>query len=73
MKRLAPNDSDVWVLFDEQLRTMARELAEDGAGASVRVSASIGTRRYGYPPDKQEQATQMWSVQAPAGKSEWAA
>ena len=74
---LETNDSAVQVLGDEQLRTIARELAEDGArgcddsldGARERAGESGVLvkrllRRYGYPPDKQERATQTVLEQA---------
>ena len=85
--RLATNDSAVQVQGFEQLRMIARELAEDGArerddrldgaracaGESACASASGGSRRYGYPPDKQEKATQAVLEQAELWSEEWTA
>ena len=64
---LEANDSAVKVLGDETLRTIARELV-----ATVRANVTIDwtvrsklrvlvkriLRKHGYPPDKQEKATQ---------------
>jgi len=49
------------MLGDETLRTIARELV-----AAVRTNMTIDwtLRKYGYPPDKQEKATQTVLEQA---------
>lgn len=68
---LETNDSAVRVLGDETLRKIARELADAVRGnvaidwtmrenvrAQLRVLVKRILRRHGYPPDKQEKATQ---------------
>lgn len=68
---LEVNDSDVKVLGDENLRIIARELVEtvrrnvtidwavkETARAKLRVMVRRILRKHGYPPDKQEKATQ---------------
>lgn len=68
---LETNDTAVQVLGDETLRAIARELVEavrrnvsidwtlkESVRAKLRVLVKRILRRYGYPPDKQEQATQ---------------
>jgi len=67
---LETNDSAVKVLGDETLRAIARELVEtvknnasidwtvrENVRAKLRVMVRKVLRKYGYPPDKQEQAT----------------
>jgi type I restriction enzyme R subunit len=67
---LATNDSAVTVLGDDQLRVIARELVvavraniaidwtqRESVRAQMRVIIKRILRRYGYPPDLQEQAT----------------
>jgi type I restriction enzyme R subunit len=67
---LEVNDSAVKVLGDETLRTIARELVEnvksnvsidwtvkESVRAKLRVLVKRILRKYGYPPDKQEEAT----------------
>ncbi|MEZ4311433.1 MAG: DUF3387 domain-containing protein, partial [Polyangiaceae bacterium] len=67
---LEVNDSAVKVLGDEALRSIARELVEtvrrnvsidwtvkESARARLRVIVKRTLRKYGYPPDKQESAT----------------
>src|SRR5215470_5410187 len=74
---LETNDSAVQVLGDEQLRTIARELVKtvhanvtidwtvrENVRANLRVHVKRLLRRYGYPPDKQEKATQTVLEQA---------
>src|SRR5437879_9160417 len=74
---LETNDSAVQVLGDETLRTIARELVEtvrrnttidwnlrETARAKLRVLVKRILRRYGYPPDKQERATDTVLEQA---------
>jgi len=83
---LEANDSAVKVLGDETLRTIARELMvtvrnnvtidwtiRENVRAQLRVLVKRILRKYGYPPDKQEKATQMVLEQAEALSSEWAA
>jgi type I restriction enzyme R subunit len=74
---LETNDSAVKVLGDEILRTIARELVEavrrnvtidwtlrENVRAQLRVLVKRILRRHGYPPDKQEKATQTVLEQA---------
>ncbi|MBI2357355.1 MAG: type I restriction endonuclease subunit R, partial [Deltaproteobacteria bacterium] len=68
---LETNDSAVKVLGDETLRTIAREVTaavrnnvtidwtlRENVRAQLRVIVKRILRKYGYPPDKQEKATQ---------------
>ena len=74
---LETNDSAVQVLGDETLRTIAIELVEnvrknvsidwtlkDSVKAQIRLIIKRILRKYGYPPDKQEKATQTVIEQA---------
>ena len=74
---LETNDSAVKVMGDENLRMIARELVKAVRGnvkidwtlrenvrAEMRVIIKRILRRYGYPPDKQEKATQTVLEQA---------
>lgn len=74
---LEVNDSAVKVLGDETLQKIARELVEavrknvsidwavkESARAKLRVIVRRLLRKYGYPPDKQEKATQTVLEQA---------
>lgn len=83
---LETNDSAVKVLGDETLRTIARELVKtvranvtidwtvrENVRAQLRVLVKRILRKYGYPPDKQEKATQTVSEQAEVLSEEWAA
>jgi len=67
---LEVNDSAVKILGDNTLRTIARELVEtvkknvtidwnlrDSARANIRAMVKRILRKHGYPPDKQESAT----------------
>ena len=82
---LEVNDSAVKVLGDETLRAIARELAQtirnnvtidwtlrENVRAQMRVYVKRILRRHGYPPDKQEKATQTVIEQAEALSAEWA-
>ena len=82
---LETNDSAVKVLGDDTLRTIARELVEtvhrnvtidwtmrENVRAQLRVLVKRILRKYGYPPDKQEQATQTVLEQAALLSQEWA-
>lgn len=82
---LETNDSAVKVLGDETLRNIARELVEtvrrnvtidwtirENVRANLRVLVKRILRKYGYPPDKQEKATQTVLEQAALLSSEWA-
>ncbi|MBI2800693.1 MAG: type I restriction endonuclease subunit R [Gammaproteobacteria bacterium] len=82
---LETNDSAVKVLGDEALRTIARELVKtvranvtidwtirDNVRAQLRVLVKRILRKYGYPPDKQEKATQTVLEQAEVLSAEWA-
>lgn len=81
---LETNDSAVKVLGDETLRTIARELVKtvranvtidwtirENVRAQLRVLVKRILRRYGYPPDKQEKATQTVLEQAALLCTEW--
>jgi type I restriction enzyme R subunit len=82
---LEVNDSAVKVLGDETLRTIARELVKavrsnttidwtlrENVRAQMRVIVKRILRKYGYPPDKQERATQTVLEQAEVLAGEWA-
>lgn len=81
---LETNDSAVAVLGDETLRDIARELVQtvknnvtidwtvrDSVQANLRRLVKRILRKYGYPPDKQERATNLVLEQA-ALHAEWA-
>jgi type I restriction enzyme R subunit len=81
---LAANDSAVQVLGDGTLRTLARELVaavhqnvtvdwtvRESARARLRVLVKRLLRRYGYPPDQQERATQLVLAQAEVVGKDW--
>ena len=83
---LETNDSAVKVLGDETLRTIARELVEtvrenvtidwtvrESVRAKLRTLVKRILRRHGYPPDKQEKATQTVLEQAELLCRDWAA
>ena len=83
---LEANDSAVAVLGDVTLKQIAQELVEtvkrnatidwnlrEGARARMRVMVKRLLRKYGYPPDKQEHATQLVLAQAEVVCEEWAA
>jgi type I restriction enzyme, R subunit len=82
---LETNDSAVKVLGDESLRTIARELVatvranvtidwtvRDNVRAQLRVLVKRILRKYGYPPDKQEKATETVLEQAALFSDLWA-
>ncbi len=82
---LEVNDSAVKVLGDETLKTIAHELVaairrsvtidwtvRENARAQIRVIVKRILRKYGYPPDKQEKATQTVLEQAEVLCKEWA-
>ena len=81
---LETNDSAVQVLGDETLRGIARELVEtvrnnvtidwtlrENVRANLRRLVRRVLRRYGYPPDKQEKATQTVLEQAEVLSEGW--
>jgi type I restriction enzyme, R subunit len=83
---LEVNDSAVAVLGDETLRAIARELVEsvkrnvsidwtvkETVRARLRVLVRRILRKHGYPPDKQERATQTVLEQAELLADLWAA
>jgi type I restriction enzyme R subunit len=83
---LETNDSAVKVLGDETLRSIARELVNivrnnvtidwtlrENVRAQLRVLIKRILRKYGYPPDKQEKATQTVLEQAALLSAEWTA
>ncbi len=82
---LETNDSAVKVLGEPTLKDIARELAEtvrknvtidwtvrDNVRAQLRVLVKRILRKHGYPPDKQEKATQTVLEQAEVLSAEWA-
>jgi type I restriction enzyme R subunit len=82
---LETNDSAVKVLGEPTLKTIARELIatvrknvtidwalRENVRAQMRVLVRRILRRYGYPPDKQEQATRTVLEQAALLSAEWA-
>jgi type I restriction enzyme R subunit len=82
---LEVNDSAVAVLGDENLRMIARELVaalhantsidwalKESVRAKIRVLVKRILRKYGYPPDKQEKATQTVLEQAEMLCADWA-
>lgn len=82
---LETNDSAVKVLGDEALRTIARELVaavranvtiawsvRENVRAQLRVLVKRILRKYGYPPDLQEKATQTVLEQAEVLSEAWA-
>jgi type I restriction enzyme R subunit len=82
---LEVNDSAVKVLGDETLQEIAKELVlavrknatidwtvKESARAKLRVIVRRLLRKYGYPPDKQEKATQTVLEQAELLCKEWA-
>ena len=82
---LEVNDSAVRVLGEPTLKTIARELVQAVRGsvtidwtirenvrAKMRVMVKRILRKHGYPPDKQEKATQTVLEQAELLSAEWA-
>lgn len=82
---LEVNDSAVKVLGDETLKDIARELVKsvrenatidwtmkENVRARLRVMVRRILKRYGYPPDKQEKATQTVLEQAEVIARDWA-
>ena len=82
---LETNDSAVQVLGDETLRDIARDLVEtvrnnvtidwtlrENVRANLRRLVRRTLRKHGYPPDKQEQATQTVLEQAEVLSQGWA-
>jgi type I restriction enzyme R subunit len=82
---LETNDSAVKVLGDDTLRAIARELVDtvrrnvtidwtlrENVRAQLRVLVKRILRKHGYPPDKQEKATQTVLEQAALLSAAWA-
>ncbi len=82
---LETNDSAVKILGEPTLKTIAHELAEtvrsnvtidwtvrENVRAHLRVLVKRILRKYGYPPDKQEKATQTVLAQAEVLSGAWA-
>jgi len=82
---LADNESARELLGDETLRKMARELVEtvrknvtidwtlrDSVQAKLRVLVKRMLKRYGYPPDKRQKATDTVLDQAKLLCKDWA-
>ena len=74
---LANNKSAIEVLGNETLKKIARELTvlirenttidwtlKDSVKANLRVIVKRQLRKYGYPPDKREEATKLVMEQA---------
>jgi type I restriction enzyme R subunit len=83
---LEVNDSAVKVLGDDTLRMIARDLVEavrnnvsidwsvkESAKAKLRTIIKRLLRKHGYPPDRQEKATQTVLEQAEIMCRDWAA
>ena len=83
---LETNDSAVMVLGDKNLRLIAQELVQtvkqnvtidwtvkETVRAKLRVMVRRILRKYGYPPDKQEKATETVLKQAELLCADWAA
>jgi type I restriction enzyme R subunit len=81
---LEVNDRAVKILGDETLKQIARELVEsvrknltidwsvkESSRAKLRVIIRRLLRKYGYPPDKQEKATQTVLEQAELLCKDW--
>jgi type I restriction enzyme R subunit len=81
---LGTNDSAVKVLGDETLRKIALELTQmirksvtidwtqrESVQAEIRLKVKKILRKYGYPPDKQEKATQTVLEQAELVAKDW--
>ena len=81
---LETNDSAVQALGDKNLKFIAQELvktirenvsidwtAKESVRAKLRVMVKKVLRRFGYPPDKQEKATQTVLAQAELLCAEW--
>lgn len=82
---LADNESAKQVLGDKTLRTMARELVEtvrknvtidwtlrESVQARLRILVKRTLKKYGYPPDKQQKATDTVLDQAKLLCKDWA-
>jgi len=83
---LETNDSAVKILGDKTLRAIARELVKtvrsnvtidwtirENVRAQLRVLVKRVLRKHGYPPDKQEKATQTVLEQADVLSEAWVA
>jgi type I restriction enzyme, R subunit len=83
---LETNDSALQVLGDETPKKIALELLDtvrknttidwavkESVRAKLRVMVKLVLRKYGYPPDKQEQAAQTVLQQAELLCKDWAA
>ena len=83
---LAANESAIQVLGNQRLRTIARELVEkvrrnatidwtvkESVRAKLRLLVKRTLIKYGYPPDKREQATLTVLEQAERLSQQWAA
>jgi type I restriction enzyme, R subunit len=83
---LETSDAAVKMMGDDTLRAIARELVpevrrnvtidwavKESARAKLRVLVKRVLRRYGYPPEKQEQATYTVLTQAEVLSCAWAA
>ena len=84
-RRPGDNDSAVKVLGEPTLKQIARELVEtvrrnvtidwaerENVRANLRRNVKRVLRKYGYPPDKQEKATDTVLEQAEVLSEQWA-
>lgn len=82
---LANNESAMDVLGDDTLREIALEIVRlikknvrvdwairESVQAELRLKVKLVLRRYGYPPDKQEEATNLVIEQAKVVAEDWA-
>jgi type I restriction enzyme R subunit len=82
---LADNESAIEALGNETLKTIARELVEtvrknvsvdwtlrESVQAKLRVMVKRTLKKYGYPPDKQQKATDTVLEQAKLLCKDWA-
>lgn len=82
---LADNESAIQVLGDKTLHVMAKELVDtvhkntsvdwtlrENSQAKLRVLVKRMLRKYGYPPDKQQKATDTVLEQAKLLCKDWA-
>ncbi len=83
---LAPNDSAVEAMGQDELKVVAAELVtqvrksvtidwnlREGARAKIKVLVKRILRKHGYPPDLEEEATKTVLAQAELLCADWAA
>ena len=82
---LANNESAIEVLGDDTLRKLALEIVNlvknsvkvdwtvrESVQAGLKLKVRLVLRRYGYPPDKRESATNLVLAQAQVVAKDWA-